>query len=117
MTTRPANLVTTTLLATVAALVLPGALSRNLAQATTPERAAYERYGCAGCHGESGKGSCDLRDANRTFPDDASLRAFIDRPSSVHPGSRMPAFVDVIEEADYPALIRHVRALSDARGE
>ncbi|MEQ9319525.1 MAG: c-type cytochrome [Polyangiaceae bacterium] len=75
-------------------------------------RAVYEDYGCVACHGDSGNGSCDLRRANETFPTDAALRAFIDDPSATHPGSKMPAYRNVIEAADYPALIAHVRRLS-----
>lgn len=77
-------------------------------------RAVYEDYGCVGCHGDAGNGSCDLRRANAHFPSDAALRAFIDDPSATHPGSKMPAYRNVIDDADYPALIAHVRRLSRA---
>jgi cytochrome c553 len=79
--------------------------------ASAPE-AVYDKYGCVNCHGAKGKGSCDLRDANRHFPSDASLRAFIDRPAASHPGSRMPAYEHVISDGDYPPLLAHVRQLS-----
>lgn len=81
---------------------------------TDVTRAVYEDYGCAACHGASGKGSCDLRRANESFPTDDALRAFIDDPSATHPGSKMPAYRNVIDGVDYPALIAHVRRLSRA---
>jgi cytochrome c553 len=85
--------------------------SHKASQSPSP-RAVYESYGCVACHGDSGKGSCDLRQANAHFPTDDALRTFIDDPAAAHPGSKMPAYRNVISDCDYPALIAHVRRLS-----
>jgi mono/diheme cytochrome c family protein len=79
---------------------------------TDPGKAAYARYGCASCHGESGLGIADLRAANRDYPkDDALLHWILDAPA-LKPGTRMPAWRGIIDEKDYPALLAHVRKLS-----
>jgi mono/diheme cytochrome c family protein len=79
---------------------------------TTAEAKVYAKYGCKACHGDNGVGTCDLRDANHSFGDDVSLRHFIDQPARTRPGSKMPAYGGVIDDADYAALLRHIRALS-----
>ncbi|MEI9935972.1 MAG: c-type cytochrome [Pseudomonadota bacterium] len=75
-------------------------------------KAAYARYGCASCHGESGLGTADLRAANRDYPDDQALLHWILDAPMVKPGTHMPAWRGIIAENDYPALLGHVRKLS-----
>ena len=50
----------------------------------------YYRYGCPACHGDSGVGVGDLRQAAAHYPTDAQLEAWIKNPSSFKPGTRMP---------------------------
>ncbi|HEX4439023.1 MAG TPA: c-type cytochrome, partial [Thermoanaerobaculia bacterium] len=71
----------------------------------------YYRYGCPACHGDNGVGIGDLRRAALHYPTDASLVAWIKKPSSFKPGTKMPTWDGVIAEADYPALIAYVREL------
>ena len=84
---------------------------------TTSEagEAAYARYGCSSCHGQSGVGIADLRSANRDYPNDADLLRWILDAPSVKPGTRMPGWRGIIAEEDYPALLGHVRKLSANR--
>jgi len=73
--------------------------------------AAYHKYACQSCHGEGGLGLCDLRKAHQKYPGDADLIAFLKNPARTVPGSKMPAWEGVIEDADYPALVAYVRQL------
>lgn len=78
---------------------------------------AYARYGCASCHGDTGAGAlADLRRADERYPDDASLRRWIDEAPTLKPGTKMPGWKGVIREEDYPPLLAHVRALGRASG-
>jgi mono/diheme cytochrome c family protein len=77
-----------------------------------PGKAAYARYGCASCHGESGLGIADLRSANRDYPNDEALLHWILDAPTLKPGTRMPAWRAIIDQKDYPALLAHVRKLS-----
>lgn len=79
---------------------------------SSPGQIAYHKYGCVGCHGPSGVAIGDLRTANKSFPADAELEAYLRNPQKARPGVRMPAFEGVIADADYPALIGYVRTLS-----
>jgi mono/diheme cytochrome c family protein len=81
-------------------------------------KALYDRYGCASCHGETGKGAVgDLRRANEAYPSDADLRHWIDEAPTMKPGTKMPGWKGVIKEEDYPSLIAYVRALSAAKAD
>ncbi len=88
----------------------------RVAQPTLPEhdagKAAYARYGCGSCHGETGLGIADLRAANRSYPDDEALLLWILDAPTLKPGTRMPAWRAIIDPKDYPALLAHVRKLS-----
>jgi cytochrome c553 len=112
MTTTRNRMMGIGMLAIAGAAALPATDGHASAPEGRAARTVYDEYGCVGCHGDSGKGACDLRDANLRFPTDAALRAFIERPSSVHPGSKMPAYEHVVAEEDYEPLLRHVRDLS-----
>lgn len=88
-------------------------LAQKIASASTGEK-VYLRYGCQSCHGLSGVGICDLRQARRKYDTDAKLEAFIRDPSKFVPASKMPTWNDVIAASDYAPLIAHVDALQTA---
>jgi mono/diheme cytochrome c family protein len=75
----------------------------------------YARHGCQACHGGDGVGVADLRKAHADFPDDASLEAFIKNPGAARPGTRMPAFGNIIPQEDFKPLLAYVRWLSKAK--
>jgi mono/diheme cytochrome c family protein len=77
-------------------------------------RAAFYRYGCNGCHGDTGVGLYDLRKATRDFPTDEQLIAYIRHPEIAKPGVKMPTWDGVIAEGDYAPLVAHVRQLCGA---
>jgi len=78
-------------------------------------RAAYYRYGCNGCHGDTGVGLYDLRKNVTDYPTEEALIAYIKHPEIAKPGVKMPTWDGVIAEADYAPLAAHVRALAAAR--
>ena len=71
----------------------------------------YHKYGCYSCHGETGVGVCDLRGADRKYPADSSLVAWIRDPSKTVPDSKMPTWNGIIQEDEYPVLCQYVREL------
>lgn len=71
----------------------------------------YYRYGCPSCHGNTGVGIADLRQATKHYPTDAAIEAWIRNPSSFKPGTRMPTWDGVIQQSEYPALIEYVKEL------
>lgn len=71
----------------------------------------FHKYGCYSCHGETGVGVCDLRGADKKYPDDSSLVAWIRDPSKTVADSKMPTWNGVIQENEYPALCSYVREL------
>jgi mono/diheme cytochrome c family protein len=75
----------------------------------------YERYGCVSCHGDDGVGIADLRNAAVHYPPRAALKAWIQDAPRIKPGTRMPAWRDVIREEDYEPLVDYVLALGRAR--
>lgn len=77
-------------------------------------RAAFYRYGCNSCHGDSGLGMFDLRKNVRDFPTDDALIAYIRHPEQFKPGVKMPPWDGVIAEEDYAPLVQHVRKLATA---
>ena len=78
-------------------------------------RAAFYRYGCNGCHGDTGVGVYDLRKGATDFPTDAELIAYIRHPEIAKPGVKMPTWDGVIAEADYPPLAAYARKLGEAK--
>jgi mono/diheme cytochrome c family protein len=82
------------------------------AAAETDGKKIYFKYSCQSCHGETGRGLCDLRRNRQTYPDDAVMISFIRSPASTVPGAKMPAWQGVIEEAEYAPLVQYVRTLS-----
>jgi len=78
-------------------------------------RAAFYRYGCNGCHGDTGVGVYDLRKGTTDFPTDEALIGYIRHPEIAKPGVKMPTWDGVIAEADYAPLAVHVRALCSKR--
>jgi mono/diheme cytochrome c family protein len=74
-------------------------------------RAAFYRYGCNSCHGDTGLGMFDLRKGARDFPTDEALIAYVRHPEQFKPGVKMPPWDGVIAEEDYAPLAAHVRKL------
>jgi mono/diheme cytochrome c family protein len=77
-------------------------------------RAAFYRYGCNGCHGDSGVGLYDLRKGATDFPTDEELIAYIRHPEIKKPGVKMPTWDGVVAEADYAPLAAYARQLGNA---
>ena len=77
-------------------------------------RAAYYRYGCNGCHGDTGIGVFDLRKGATDFATDDELIAYIRHPEVKKPGVKMPTWDGVIAESDYAPLAAYVRRLGTA---
>jgi mono/diheme cytochrome c family protein len=71
----------------------------------------YHKYACYACHGEDGKGNCDLRDAQKKYPTDPELIAWIKDPSAIKPDTKMPTWQGVIAENEYAPLAKYVREL------
>ena len=77
-------------------------------------RAAFYRYGCNGCHGDTGVGVYDLRKGATDFPTDAELIAYIRHPEIAKPGVKMPTWDGVIAEEDYAPLAAYARKLGQS---
>jgi mono/diheme cytochrome c family protein len=77
-------------------------------------RAAFYRYGCNGCHGDTGVGLYDLRKGATDFATDEELIAYIRHPEIKKPGVKMPTWDGVIAEGDYAPLAVHARQLGTA---
>ena len=85
------------------------------APATASEgKKVYYKYACQSCHGDAGVGLCDLRVNLKKYPEDDALIAFIKHPAATVPGSKMPAWEGVIEDADYAPLVQYLRTLAPA---
>jgi mono/diheme cytochrome c family protein len=76
-------------------------------------RAAYYRYSCNTCHGDTGVGLYDLRKGARDFATDEELIAYIRHPERLRPGIKMPTWDGIIAEEDYPPLAAFVRSLGE----
>lgn len=74
-------------------------------------RAAYYRYSCNTCHGDTGLGAFDLRAGARDYATDEELIAYIRHPEQFKPGVKMPTWDGVIAEEDYAPLAAYVRKL------
>ena len=74
----------------------------------------YYKYGCVACHGTTGVGIADLRQAAQHYPNDKLLAAWIRNPGTFKPGTKMPTWDGVIPESEYPALIAYVKELGKA---
>jgi mono/diheme cytochrome c family protein len=79
-------------------------------------KAIYMKYGCVGCHGETGVGVGDLTLAKRDLPTDSLLRAWIGNPPSFKPLTKMPPFEGIIKEEEYAPLMAYVRRLGEKGG-
>ncbi len=71
----------------------------------------YRKYTCGSCHGASGSGVCDLRDAFEKYHDEAGVTAFIRNPEKVLPGTKMPTWDGVILNEEFPPLVAYVKDL------
>jgi len=74
-------------------------------------RAAFYRYNCNSCHGDTGLGMFDLRKGATDFPTDEALIAYIRHPEQFKPGVKMPTWDGVIAEEDYAPLAAYARKL------
>jgi mono/diheme cytochrome c family protein len=81
--------------------------------ATDRGKQIFYKYGCNGCHGDSGLGQFDLRQGSARHPTDEALVAYIKHPERTRPGIAMPTWDGVIAEDEYAPLARYVRALAD----
>lgn len=75
---------------------------------------AYLSYGCVNCHGDSGLGFGDLRQANAKYPEDSTLISVIRNIRAYYPESTMPVWNGRIKESEYASLAAHVRKLGKA---
>ena len=71
----------------------------------------YTKYGCQRCHGESGLGIGDLRQADKKYPDDSTLTDVIKHPSKYFPETVMIQWDGIIKDDEYAPLCAHVREL------
>ncbi len=74
-------------------------------------RVLYVKYGCRSCHGDIGVEVGDLRRADAKYATDEALAAWVRRPSSFKPGTKMPGYEGVIAPEDFPPLLSYVRYL------
>ncbi len=75
----------------------------------------YTLYGCHYCHGQSGVGVADLRDAMTRMPTDEELIAYLEDPSREDPLTLMPSWKGVIPPEDYPELCEFIRRLGQKK--
>ena len=71
----------------------------------------YYKYGCVSCHGSTGVGLADLRQAVLHYPSEDQLKAWIRNAPSLKPGTKMPAWEGIIAENEYGPLMTYVRQL------
>ena len=79
-----------------------------------PGKKLYYRYGCYGCHGDTGIGTADLRKGPEHYPTEAALISWIKNAPSIKPGTRMPQWEGVIPDPEFPLLASYVRRLGAA---
>jgi Cytochrome C oxidase, cbb3-type, subunit III/Cytochrome c len=94
------------------------AVDRTLAPAVPTGdagKAAYYRYSCHSCHGDTGTLVYDLRKGVANHATDADLIAYIRHPERFKPGVKMPTWDGVIAEEDYAPLAAYVRTLGASR--
>jgi mono/diheme cytochrome c family protein len=72
----------------------------------------FYKYGCNGCHGDTGLGQYDLRKGSANHPTDDALVAYIKHPERTRPGIAMPTWDGVIAEDEYAPLAAYVRTLA-----
>jgi mono/diheme cytochrome c family protein len=97
---------------------LRNAVERPLAPAVPSDdagKAAYYRYSCHSCHGDTGTLVYDLRKGVPNHPTDPDLIAYIRNPERFKPGVKMPTWDGVIAEEDYAPLAAYVRTLAAKR--
>ncbi|MCR9164367.1 MAG: c-type cytochrome [Nannocystaceae bacterium] len=78
-------------------------------QIVDPGRHEFERLGCPSCHDPDAKDYRSLEGITETYPDDASLAAYISDPRSVDANAWMPAYDNLVDEAQMKALLEYVR--------
>jgi mono/diheme cytochrome c family protein len=76
----------------------------------------YQKYSCISCHGLSGVGVCDVREAFSQFHSDSQVIDFLHNPSQFFPDSKMPTWDGVIQESEYAPLLAYVHTLADSAG-
>lgn len=88
---------------------------RASATTTASGKEIYEKYACYACHGNDGKGNCDLRDAHTKYPSDSLLILWIRNPSALKADTKMPTWEGVIAENEFAPLAKYVRELGTKR--
>lgn len=84
----------------------------SVTDSTDRGKQVFYKYGCNGCHGETGLGQYDLRKGPANHPTDDALVAYIKHPERTRPGVAMPTWDGVIAEDEYLPLTGYVRSLA-----
>jgi mono/diheme cytochrome c family protein len=71
--------------------------------------AAFKRYSCTSCHGNTGKAIADLTNASLKYSDE-QVKNYIRKPSAFN-NRKMPSFSGIINEADLDLLVQYVKFL------
>lgn len=74
----------------------------------------FVKHECFSCHGDKTPHGI-LRAAVEHFATDEAVAEFLRDPSAVRPGTQMPAYDEVIDDADRVALGAYVRSMATAR--
>jgi mono/diheme cytochrome c family protein len=74
----------------------------------------YYKYSCVSCHGDTGVGVADLRQASRHYSTTEQLKAWIKNAPSIKRDTKMPAWEGVIAEDEYEPLMTYVKELGAA---
>jgi mono/diheme cytochrome c family protein len=86
-----------------------------VAAAKLDGKGLYDHYGCVSCHGDEGVGVGDLRQAGQHFPTREALKLWLQEAPNIRPGTRMPAWKNVIREEHYDPLMDYVLHLGKTR--
>lgn len=78
-------------------------------QIVDPGRHEFERLGCPSCHDPDAKDYRSLKGITEKYPEDAALAAYISDPSFVDPNAWMPAYGNLVDDAQMKALLEYVR--------
>lgn len=74
----------------------------------TPPAELFETLGCASCHGRGARFEAKISGARGKAPGDVA--AWIRHPERAHPGTDMPTYADVVDEAQARSLAEWVLA-------
>jgi mono/diheme cytochrome c family protein len=91
---------------------LTGSSAPELVAAANPER-RFAELGCPGCHGQGARYEAKLREAQQKPADE--LARWIRNPETFLPGTIMPTFAPVLDEASALELANWIRADGPSR--